>query len=193
MINKAKKAGIIYVKDVVHNNGDLFTLDEIHHRYGHCITLMQYNSLKSSIPKKWKDCLRENGNETKKSKIESISKMPHVCKHIYSYLIDLKSKEPVKAKHNPISIMPACKRADQRGDIPKGEYQIYSRWKCQMANQCKKHVKYRRTYVNFSIPTKIHVCIYLSTLYAGTILGGMKFGPLGLKSKVHNKSTWLCV
>ena len=57
-----------------------------------------------------------------------------------------------------------------------------------MANQHKKHVKYRRTYVNFSMLTKIHVCVYAYTLYAGTILGGIKFGPLGLKSKLHNKS-----
>ncbi len=98
LINKAKNAGIIYVRDIVHDNGDFFTLDEIYHRYGHCITLMQYNSLKSCIPKEWKECLREDGNGTKKSKIESISKMPHVCKHIYSYLINIKSKEPVKAQ-----------------------------------------------------------------------------------------------
>ncbi len=52
MINKARKAGIIYVKDIVHDNGDIFTLDEIHHWHGHCITLMQYNGLKSCIPKK---------------------------------------------------------------------------------------------------------------------------------------------
>ncbi len=37
MLKRAIRAGIIYVKDILHNNGTLLSLKEIHDRYGNCI------------------------------------------------------------------------------------------------------------------------------------------------------------
>ncbi len=98
LINSAKRAGITYMKDIVHDDGRFLSHDEIHNRYGNCITQMQYNSLISCIPKAWKDCLKGADNKNKKSKIEVISKLPSVCKHIYMHLINAKCKEPVKSQ-----------------------------------------------------------------------------------------------
>ncbi len=98
MLKRAIKAGIIYVKDILHNNGTLLSLEEIHDRYGNCINQMQYNSLMSSIPKNWKQLLRNNDSKEKKNKIDAISKMPSICKYIYLDLINAKSTTPENAQ-----------------------------------------------------------------------------------------------
>ncbi len=99
LINKAKKAGIIYIKDIINDDGHFLSLGEIHNRYGNCISLMQYNSLKACIPTNWKQMLKDNTvTKNKKCKILIICKLPSVCKHIYSHFIKIKGKSPVKTQ-----------------------------------------------------------------------------------------------
>ncbi len=49
---------ILFIKDIIHGNGEFLMLEELHARYGVCINQMQYNSIKSCIPLKWKQTLR---------------------------------------------------------------------------------------------------------------------------------------
>ena len=91
VLYNAIQAGILFIKDVIHGNGDFLTLEEIHAKYGVCINQMQYNSIISCIPNKWKQTLRNNDTKETKCKIEIISKMPFVCKHIYIQLVNAKA------------------------------------------------------------------------------------------------------
>ncbi len=67
LMNSAKRAGITYMKDIVHDDGRFLSLDEIHNRNGDCFTQMQYNSLISGIPKTWKNCLKLSKLSSKRS------------------------------------------------------------------------------------------------------------------------------
>ncbi len=74
----------------------------------------------------------------------------------------------LKAKHDAIWVQVSCKQADNRKTIPARENQIYSRCNCQMAKVCHMSLIYRRSHHIILISIKFQVCIYLSTLYAGT-------------------------
>ncbi len=85
----------------------------------------------------------------------------------------------IKAKHDAIWVKVPWKPADNRRIIPAWQNQIYSRCKCQMANLCHIGLIYRRNHHIFRISIKFQACIYLLTLYAGTVFRSNHSWALG--------------
>ena len=50
--------GIKYIKYSIHENGHFLTTDEINNKYRIAVNIMTYNSIKASIPNKWRRCLK---------------------------------------------------------------------------------------------------------------------------------------
>ncbi len=95
----AKNAGIMYIKDIINGDGTLLSYNEIVGRYGNCMTIMEYNSVKSCIPQDWKRILRDGRAGPKSSNIEKISKFPSPSKIIYDSLIESSKSAPISTQN----------------------------------------------------------------------------------------------
>ena len=60
------EAGLIHVKDLLDDKGNLLTLNEVNEKYGINLNILNYTTIVKAIPKEW---LENNVNHTKIKRI----------------------------------------------------------------------------------------------------------------------------
>ena len=80
------KKSIKYINDLLSEEGQFLQLNTLNDTFGTNLTVMQYNSIKSAIPKEWKRLLRSvnnrlkiEDNENKNISILQSTRFPNVC------------------------------------------------------------------------------------------------------------------
>ena len=87
--------GITCVEDIVAEK-NLFTFEEFVQHYGEIIPRIEYYSIVSAIPGKWKALLKEKGQEEVKIMKDRITSFPKVAKGIYNVLNQVKDETILK-------------------------------------------------------------------------------------------------
>lgn len=97
-LNKWSEKGVKKVKQLLDHNGKWLSKIQFEALYMIQITDMLYNSIISSIPRYWKNIIRDHfthSNEIVQSKVDTLVDMPKVCKETYGEMIKIIEKTPI--------------------------------------------------------------------------------------------------
>ena len=86
---KAVKAGLLIVQNLLHGNGQFKTWNEIQTEFGNCLTWLEYCGLCAAIPRSWK--LRNDQYTENESLYEKIQKQQKKVRYIYSLLTETRN------------------------------------------------------------------------------------------------------
>jgi hypothetical protein len=86
------RQGINFIYDITNNDGSFITPAAMQAKTGHPCDIMKYNSLKDSIPKTWRNAIKEQNEEITKPQLQS---PPQI-------LINNKTKSILKCKNNEL-------------------------------------------------------------------------------------------
>ena len=83
------RAGVCYIKDIVDDTGNLLTCEQMIHKYGQSIHILDYVKLIQAIPKEWRVLLKNPLiGVPVKTVLDVVKNAPKVSKILYTYQTD---------------------------------------------------------------------------------------------------------
>ena len=87
-IRKAVQAGLLYLQDILTDQGKYLSFDLMNQKYETALTWLEYESIKSAVPKSWIDLVVNNvgGEEAFEHNYDKIKRCSNVTKLVYKGL-----------------------------------------------------------------------------------------------------------